>query len=88
MSELAIGVWTRRSGQKWHLVDSTIDGDAITRCGRRMNPDGGFRGGELQVSALMPLTRMIGQPQLCRAGCQRDAVSEDDGSTVDETEPA
>ena len=29
------------------------------------------KGGELQVSTVMPLTRMIGQPQLCKAGCER-----------------
>jgi hypothetical protein len=52
------GDWARRLGRKWHLVESTIAGDVITKCGRRFN--------EEQVSDAMPLTRMIEQPQLCR----------------------
>ena len=68
---LEIGSWVKRnrSGGKWHLVESIITGDAITRCGRRMPEQaapwaGGT--GKLDVSPVMPLTRMIGQPQLCR----------------------
>jgi hypothetical protein len=60
-----IGDWVRRSSTKWHLVDSVVAGDAFTRCGRRMRQDG-LR---LEVSDVMPLTRMIGQPQLCKQ-CQ------------------
>lgn len=63
MSAPQIGVWVKRTGTKWHLVDSVVAGDAVTRCGRRM------RDPDLQVSEVMPLTRMIGQPQLCKAGC-------------------
>jgi hypothetical protein len=35
-----IGSWSRRhrSAAKWHYVDSTVAGDIITRCGRRMDP--------------------------------------------------
>ena len=36
---------------------------------------------EDQVSKVMPLTRMIGQPQLCRQ-CDRAPLPEDDGSTA------
>jgi hypothetical protein len=83
-----IGQWIRRRGQKWHLAESVVAGDVVTRCGRRM--DRVTRtGGELQVSALMPLTRMIGQPQLCKAGCDDglgDGRPEDDGSTAPEDE--
>jgi len=61
-----IGDWVRRRSTKWHLVDSVVAGDAFTRCGRRMRKDG-LR---LEVSDVMPLTRMIGQPQLCRQ-CDR-----------------
>lgn len=62
-----IGDWVRRSRgrAKWHLVESVVAGDAVTRCGHRM--DWATRtGGQLQVSDVMPLTRMIGQPQNCR----------------------
>jgi hypothetical protein len=75
-----IGNWIQRKRGKWHLVESVVAEDAITRCGRRMDrvtPSGG----ELQVSVLMPLTRMIGQPQLCKAGCERAVASEDDATT-------
>lgn len=86
MSDYAIGSWVRRRGGKWHVVESDVDDRAIVRCGkqlRRVTPSGG----ELQVSALMPLTRMIGQPQLCKAGCDDglgDGLPEDDGSTANE----
>jgi hypothetical protein len=44
-------------------------------------------GGELQVAEVMPLTRAIGQPQLCKAGCTEhegtsDEFREDAGSTA------
>lgn len=61
-----IGDWVRRRG-KWHAVESVVAGDAFTRCGRRM--DRFAKRGELEVSPVQPLTRMIGQPQLCKAGC-------------------
>lgn len=92
MAELAIGTWVRRTGGKWHLVESVVAEDAVTRCGRRM--DRFASGGELQVSEVMLLTRAIGQPQLCRGGCQREvtapepAESEDDGSTANEVADA
>ena len=57
---MTIGQWVRRSGTKWHLIDSVVAGDAFTRCGRRMRDPG------LETSDNMPLTRMIGQPQLCK----------------------
>lgn len=59
-----IGNWVRRLGGKWHLVDSVIAGDAVTRCGKRMKPR--TSDGRLEVSDVEPLTRMIGQPQLCQ----------------------
>ena len=67
-----IGDWVRRrrAGAKWHLIESVIAGDAVTRCGRRMKPrtdDDPIA--PLQFDTNMPLTRMIGQPQLCR-DCQ------------------
>ncbi len=40
----------------------------------------------LVVSEVMPLTRMIGQPQNCRM-CDRAPVPEDDGSTQPELVP-
>lgn len=64
-----IGSWVRRTGGKWHLVESIVAGDAITHCGRRMDRVT-LTGGELAVSDVMPLTRLIGQPQLCRL-CDR-----------------
>lgn len=81
MSAPQIGSWVKRTRTKWHLADSIVAGDVVTRCGRRMadKADAPF-----QVSDVMPLTRMIGQPQLCKAGCDRvdpfsdtDAVPED-----------
>lgn len=80
MSELQIGQWVRRAyegtalvanGPKWHLVESVVAGDAVTRCGRRLRDDPAK---PFEVADTMPLTRMIGQPQLCRAGCQREDV--------------
>ena len=73
-----IGQWVRReeeddgsddSPSKWHLVESTIGGAAITKCGRRMEPS--VDGAMLMWTDTMPLTRVIGQPQLCKAGCDR-----------------
>ena len=60
-----IGNWVKRKGQKWHRVESIVDGDAVTRCGRRMDRTT-ETGGKLEVSEVEPLTRMIGQPQNCK----------------------
>lgn len=61
-----IGEWVRRhrSRAKWHFVESEIAGAAITHCGRRMEPEA--YGVALDISVTMPLSRMIGQPQLCQ----------------------
>lgn len=72
-----IGNWIARfHGERrltdWHLVDSTIEDRAVTRCGREMHRV--TKGGELQVSEVMPLTRMIGQPQNCRY-CDRPSAN-------------
>ncbi len=64
---VAVGNWARRTGSdatKWHLVESVIAGDAVTRCGRRM------RDPLDQISPVEQLTRMIGQPQNCKK-CSR-----------------
>jgi hypothetical protein len=106
MSDLAIGVWVKRNGAfrrhldnagnerwtgpRWHLVESVVAEDAVTRCGKRM--DRVTTEGELEVRSLMPLTRLIAQPQLCRAGCQREVTepepAEDDASTANEVAEA
>ena len=67
---MTIGEWVKRSDRatKWHLIDSVVDGEPFTRCGRRLRRRAGF-----EVSEVMPLTRMIGQPQLCKSGCDRPA---------------
>jgi hypothetical protein len=96
MSDLQIGQWVKRkgafrrhvdpdgterwTGPRWHLVESVVAEDAVTRCGKRM--DRVTTKGELEVRSLMPLTRLIAQPQLCRAGCQRAATTDDFGSTL------
>lgn len=70
---MKIGEWVRRqrAGAKWHAVESVIAGDAVTHCGRRMRPKTATHVvTPLQISPVMPLTRMIGQPQLCQ-DCQR-----------------
>lgn len=77
-----IGQWVRRplgNITKWHLTESVVDGDAITRCGRRMDREN--QNGELEVSDVMPLTRMIGQPQLCRR-CYREPISSANSSDI------
>ena len=53
---------------KWHYIDSTVARDAFLSCGRRLQdrPDLG----EFELSDVKPLTRMIGQPQLCKQ-CDR-----------------
>lgn len=61
---MIIDEWVRPKGGKWHLVESVIDDQPITRCGRRIRS-------KVDSSPVMPLTRMIGQPQLCKAGCDR-----------------
>lgn len=65
---MSIGNWIRRVRGKWHLIESLIEGDAVTRCGRRIGPTTGQ--GMLMFSDVMPLTRMIDQPQLCKGGCE------------------
>ena len=62
-----IGNWVKRPRGKWHLIETIIAGDAVTKCGRRM--DRTNADGKLEVSDVMPLTRMIDQPQLCHGGC-------------------
>ena len=37
MSIPDIGDWAKRNHGKWHYVESVIAGDAITKCGRRIN---------------------------------------------------
>ena len=65
---MEIGKWMRRTnGGKWHLIESVVAGDAITKCGRRMAD----RPLPYEISDVMPLTRMIDQSQLCKAGCDR-----------------
>lgn len=67
LSDIRIGSWVQRKpGQKYHLVESVVTGDVITRCGRRLADP------FAETSPYPPLTRAIGQPQLCRAGCQRE----------------
>jgi alpha-ketoglutarate-dependent taurine dioxygenase len=56
---MSIGDWVRRDGGKWHRVESVIAGAAITRCGRRMEPEVARAGG-LDVVHVEPLTRAIG----------------------------
>lgn len=77
---VAVGQWVRRempddgsddSPSKWHLCESVVAGAAITRCGKRMESE--VDGLALDTSDVMPLTRMIGQPQLCKAGCDDGA---------------
>jgi len=67
MTEPVIGGWVRRKG-KWHLTESVVAGAAFTRCGRRM--EARTADGELELSAVEPLTRLIGQPQNCKR-CSR-----------------
>ncbi len=85
-----IGNWVKRPpGGKWHLVESVVAEDAVTRCGRRMDrflrTPAPQHHRELQVSEVMPLTRMIGQPQLCKGGCDSWNVAiVDDGNGIRE----
>jgi len=72
---MEIGNWIKRvrlntdqvfvARSKWHLVESIVAGDAITKCGRRMAAKTVSGGYGLDISEVEPLTRMIGQPQLC-----------------------
>lgn len=40
-----IGTWVRRERRQfWHLVESLVANDAITRCGRRMPDEPNSRG--------------------------------------------
>lgn len=60
---MEIGNWVRRPGGKWHIVESIIAGDAVTKCGRRMDRKNDE--GPLAMRDQIMLTRMIGQPQNC-----------------------
>lgn len=69
-----IGDWVSRatrSGRKskWHYVESEVAEALITRCGRRLEPVNAH-GQELAAVQVKPLTRAIGQPQLCKL-CDR-----------------
>lgn len=70
MDDTVIGQWVRRARRrtKWHLADSVVNGAVITRCGKTMRRHTIDRG-TLETSEVMPLTRMIDQPQLCKT-CQ------------------
>lgn len=72
---MTIGQWVRRRRRspdaqkaltKWHLVESVVDDEPVTRCGRRFRRRATS---EFETTDVMPLTRMIGQPQLCQ-DCQ------------------
>ena len=81
-----IGKWVSRSFDNgpgpedderetdWHFVESVIKSAAITTCGRRMKPRLAGSANHLEVLDTPPLTRMIGQPQLCQAGCDSRAL--------------
>lgn len=56
-----IGHWVKKPGRRWHLTESVIAGAAITRCGRRLEHENSDI-----TSDVEPLTRLIGQPQLCK----------------------
>lgn len=62
-----IGDWVRRKDGKWHAVESIVSDDPITHCGRRLK-ERRWKGVlvPFEVSDVMPLTRMIDQPQLCK----------------------
>lgn len=100
MSDLRIGAWIKRKGPfrrhfdgeterwvgpRWHLVESVVAGAAVTRCGRRMEALTGQ--GPLEVRDTQPLTRMIGQPHLCKKGCD-DRVGDGAPEEATETEAA
>jgi hypothetical protein len=73
-----IGHWVRRVYEgkryrttKWHLIESVIDDEPITRCGRRMDRHTlAGSANRLETVETEPLTRMIGQPQNC-SRCSR-----------------
>lgn len=69
-----VGDWIRRvsSPSKWHyVVRRSRDGELlITECGTAMRPVTLADRFGLEVSKVMPLTRLIGQPQLCKRGCR------------------
>ena len=51
MTRVFISSWVRRvrPGGKWHLVESLVADDAITRCGKRMRDEPTSRGEPLEV---------------------------------------
>ena len=67
---MTIGQWVRRvtgkgvARTRWHLIESLVDDEPFTRCGRRLRKRPML--GWFETSDVMPLTRMIGQPQLCQ----------------------
>jgi len=69
LTGIQIGNWVHRRSSstkgKWHLVESVVVGDAITRCGKRMKDETG-----LQVAMTKPQIREIDPGrQICKAGC-------------------
>lgn len=67
---LAIGSWVRRARlHKWHLVESVIAGDAVTRCGRRMDRGTGSGGGLEVFEAMATRTNEVGA--MCKR-CEPD----------------
>lgn len=41
-----IGTWVKREKrQHWHLIESLVANDAVTRCGRRLRDEPNSRGG-------------------------------------------
>jgi hypothetical protein len=55
----------QRSGAKWHFVESVVAGAAITRCGRRMEPENGS--GKLDADPI--LTGAVYAAKLVCQGC-------------------
>jgi hypothetical protein len=61
-----VGDWVRKPGLKWHRVEGWNESQqrAWTACGKWISVT--------EKSEVMPLTRMIGQPQLCHSSCGKD----------------
>lgn len=56
---VSVGSWVKNEpGQKWHIVESLVAGDAVTRCGRRLADP------FAETADVEPLT--TDQFQLCR----------------------
>lgn len=63
MTDGLIGRWVRRVSKRadppprWHLVESIVSDDAITKCGKRMEPRKGYGEGQpLEVHPDRPNT--------------------------------